>query len=264
MHRLKQPLRRIKRRVLVEFNRPSSFGKTDLVHVISKKLNLTNYLELCTHLSGNFYRDVNRSRFNTARRLMYNCPADFDDGLPIDFRIAGFDIDRAFNDLKAQADKVDICLVDGWHTYDCAIRDLTCAYDLLADGGVLVVHDCLPPTEFIASPTWHSGEWSGVNYRAYLDFVLDRTDLCYCTVDVDYGCGIIFKGYSIVAEIVFPQAREPTLAAGWFAHNNDCTAFQFFTQNRERLLRLISAKTFVHKLGHASAVGRIGSTPKAD
>ena len=250
MHRLKLPLRRIKRRVLVEFNRPSSFGKTDLVHLISKKLNLTNYLELCTHLSGNFYRDINRSRFNTARRLMYNCPADFDDGLPIDFRIAGFDIDRAFNDLKAQADKVDICLVDGWHTYDCAIRDLTCAYDLLADGGVLVVHDCLPPTEFIASPAWHPGEWSGVNYRAYLDFVLGRTDLCYCTVDVDYGCGIIFKNrIADISENIPPAASAANLAVEWLKiHDDDELAFKFFVRNHKPLLRLMSAKTFIHCL----------------
>ena len=255
MYRLKLPLRRIKRRVLVEFNRPSSFGKTDLVHVISKKLNLTNYLELCTHLSGNFYRDVNRSRFDTARRLMYNCPADFDDGLPIDFKIVGFDIDRAFNDLKAQADKVDICLVDGWHTYDCAIRDLTCAYDLLVDGGVLVVHDCLPPTEFIASPTWHSGEWSGVNYRAYLNFVLSRTDLCYCTVDVDYGCGIIFKNPSTNIIDEFFAVGDSRLIANWFSANcKEPFVFSFFKQNYIQLLCLISAKDFIGRLNRLTAI----------
>ena len=38
----------MKRRAMLEINRPTRFGKTDLVHVISKKLNLVNYLELCT------------------------------------------------------------------------------------------------------------------------------------------------------------------------------------------------------------------------
>jgi len=186
---------------------------------------------------------------------MYNCPADFDDGLPINFRIAGFDIDRAANHLKAQTDKVDICLVDGWHSYDCAIRDLICAYDLLADGGVLVVHDYLPPTEFIASPTWHSGEWSGVNYRAYLDFVLGRTDLCYCTVDVDYGCGIIFKNPSTNIIDEFFTACDSTLIANWFAANyNEPFVFSFFKQNYIQLLCLISAKDFIGRLNRLAAI----------
>lgn len=187
---------------------------------------------------------------------MYNCPDNFDDGLPIDFKIAGFDIGTAIAKLKTAADKVDICLVDGWHIYDCAIRDLTCAYDLLADGGVLVVHDCLPPNELIASPMWHPGEWCGVSYKAYLDFVLDRTDLRYCTVDVDYGCGIIFKNCSLkITEDASSSTRKSGLVAGWFAiRDNDQAAFQFFRRNHTQLLRLISARTFVRKFNRDAAV----------
>ena len=88
--------------------------------------------------------------------------------------------------------------MDGWHTYDCTIRDLTLAYDLLADGGVLVVHDCLPPTELMASPAWVPGSWCGVVYKAFLDFVLARNDLDYCTVNLDYGCGIIVKNRAVL------------------------------------------------------------------
>ena len=56
---------------------------------------------------------------------MYNCPKGFDDGLPVDFKILGSDLGDAIEKLKADPNKVDICLVDDWHTYDCAIRDLT-------------------------------------------------------------------------------------------------------------------------------------------
>jgi hypothetical protein len=157
-------LRRAKRRLLLELNLPTNFCKTDLTHLISKKLKLLNYLELCTRSTGNYYKDIDRTRFRTVRRLMYNCPANFDDGLPIDFRIPDFDISPAIKRLKVAFDRADICLVDGWHTYDCAMRDLTSAYDLLVDGGVLIVHDCLPASEQSASPTWVSGFWFGVSY----------------------------------------------------------------------------------------------------
>ena len=113
--------------------------------MLAKRFNLSHYLELCTQTTGNYFREVNHRQFNSTRRLMYNSPATFDDGLPIDFKSVDLEIDDAIEKLEKSSYKVDICLVDGWHTYACAIRDLTCAYDILADGGVLVVHDCLPP-----------------------------------------------------------------------------------------------------------------------
>jgi hypothetical protein len=93
-------------------------------------------------------------------------------------------------------------------------------------GGVLVVHDCSPMTESIASPTFAHGKWCGVSYRSYLDFVLTRDDLGYCTVDIDFGCGIIFKNRTI--DMVRP-AVEPKLVAQWFdVHNDDQLRFRFF------------------------------------
>lgn len=245
------PLRRAKRRILLELNLPTNFGKTDLVHLISKKLNLLNYLELCTRTTGNYYREIDRTCFRTARRLMYNCPADFDDGLPIDFKVPDFDISTGIRALKTAADRVDICLVDGWHTYDYAIRDLTCAYDLLVDGGVLVVHDCLPASKQSASPTWVSGFWSGVSYRAYLDFVFSRHDLDYCTVNVDHGCGVIFKKRTVnIINEFSSSAAQSKLVANWFSiHDDDKAGYNFFMRNHVALLRLVSARDFTRGLG---------------
>ena len=244
-------LRRAKRRILLELDRPTAFSKTDLIHLIAKNFKLSNYLELCTRSTGNYYKDIDRTHFRTTRRLMYNCPTNFDDSLPIDFRTPDFDISPAIKELKAVFDRVDICLVDGWHTYDCAIRDLTCAYDLLADGGVLIVHDCLPASEQIASPTWVSGLWCGVSYRAYLDFVLPRHDLDYCTVNIDHGCGVIFKKRTVNIMYDVPtSAMKSKLIADWFAvQDNDKAAYQFFMRNHTRLLRLLSARDFIRGLG---------------
>jgi hypothetical protein len=162
----------------------------------------------------------------------------------LDYKIADFDIEHALTELKLSPDKVDICLIDGFHTYDCATRDLAVAYETLADGGVLVVHDCSPRTEASASPTFVPGEWSGVSYRSYLDFVFTRDGLDYCTVDVDYGCGVIFKNRTI--DMVGPV--EPKVIAEWFdVHNDDQLAFSFFSKHRAKLLRLISGANFVRR-----------------
>lgn len=235
----------------MEFDRDCGYGKTNLIHLVSKRLGLTNYLELSTSTSGLCYWDIKHWRFSSSRRLMYNCPDDFDDGYPIDFRINNLDIGAALSQLKADANKIDICLVDGFHSYDCTIRDLKCAFELLSDGGVLVVHDCLPPSESVASPTFKPYGWAGLAYRAYLDFVLARDDLDYCTVDADWGCGIIVKNGTVSLMADAPSfVRKSKLASDWFSiHNDDKAAFKFFMQNHKQLLRLISAKTFVHRLG---------------
>jgi len=247
----RMPLRRAKRRVLLELSLPTHFGKTDLVHLIAKKFKLLNYLELCTRHTGNYYREIDQTCFRATRRLMYNCPADFDDGLPVDFRIPDFDINPAIEELKTAFGSIDICLVDGWHTYDCAIRDLTCAYDLLADGGVLIVHDCLPESEQSASQALVSGNWSGVSYRAYLDFVLSRNDLDYCTVNVDHGCGVIFKKRTVNIINDFPSvAAKSELIANWFSiHDDDKARYKYFLRNHVALLRLVSARDFTRGLG---------------
>jgi hypothetical protein len=242
--RVRYPLQRMKRRILLELDRPTAFNKTDLIHLISKRLKLRNYLELCTPTAGRRYGEIERVRFRTARRLMYNCPINFDDGLPIDYKIADFYIEDALTELKLSADKVDICLVDAFHTYDFTTRDVTYAYDLLADRGVLVVHDCSPPNEAWASPTFAPFDWSGESYRSYLDFVLARDDLDYCTVDVDYGCGIIFKNRTV--DMIAPV--EPKLVSEWFAvHDDQQLALRFFFKNRAKLLRLISGKDFIRR-----------------
>jgi len=90
----------------MEFGRPSAFGKTDLIHLVSTRLKLRNYLELCTSTTGHNYWDIMRWRFNNSRRLMYNCPDNFDDGMPIDLKIESCDIGPAISKLKMDASKL--------------------------------------------------------------------------------------------------------------------------------------------------------------
>ena len=97
--KLRLQLRGLKRRALLEINQPTKFGKVDLIHLIARRPNLVNYLELCTPTTGNYYREIKRWRFDT----MYNCSEGFDDGLPLDFKIVGFDIGDAIKTIKADS-----------------------------------------------------------------------------------------------------------------------------------------------------------------
>jgi hypothetical protein len=132
-----------------------------------------------------------------------HCAEDFDyDGLPIDYRSTTLDIDACLDQIAAEGLTFDIILVDSWHEYETSWRDLNAAFRLIGEGGILVVHDCLPPCAELAGPDFMPGEWCGVSYQAYIDFVTGRDDLAFYTVDVDYGCGVVLK-----KRAPFPLAR---------------------------------------------------------
>ena len=81
----------------------------------------------------------------------------------------------------------DIILVDGDHSHAQVHRDIMNGLRLLKPGGVLVMHDCLPPTG------QHEGsDFCGTSWRAFAK-TRELPDLeSYC-LDLDWGVGIVEK-----------------------------------------------------------------------
>ena len=206
-----------------------------------------HYLEICTSRTGYRYGELDRQLFVTWRRLMYHCPEDFADGFEIDFRSADFDIDECLQQMASDPIRPDIVLVDPWHEYETSLRDIAKAFDLIADGGTLVVHDCRPPNYAVASPHYVPGDWCGVTYKAYLDFVTGRDDLEFMTVDTDYGCGIVRKRGTNYDQPVMPK-RRLELIRRWRNIGDDfALAFRFFEENNRDLLNLVSLGDFIEQ-----------------
>ena len=227
----------------------SSLTKMEIIGHLAARHGFSRYLELCTATTGNLYDRLDRTVLTTAHRLIYNCPADFDDGLGVDFRAEGFDIDSCLSEIRIRGQRYDIILVDPFHDYACSWRDLAAAFELVEAGGFLVVHDCLPADRAMAAPEYSTGEWCGVTYKAYLDFVVSRR-LDYQTVDTDYGCGIIRKprlrDLWARARGLLASRRHRGLWQEWRAIGDDFDrAFSFLEAHKEPLLRLIGAEEFL-------------------
>lgn len=220
--------------------------KMDIIHYFAKHHGKRDYVELCTPTTGTFYNSLCRGMFHSSRRLMYQCPPVFDDGMRIDYRVEGLDIAAAVRQMAG--DRVpDICLVDGWHTYEHTLRDLATMHSLFPDGGVLVVHDLLPHAEEETAPDWIPGAWVGVAYKAFLDFVLTN-ELDYCTLDADYGCGIIVKNKRLAP--IWPVDETGTLKAEWLKVSaTEAAPYHYFMEHHEKLLRLVSVEAFVEGFG---------------
>jgi hypothetical protein len=224
---------------------PRACHKVDIVHALAERFGYRRYLEIATGTTGNFYHLIDRGRFADCRRLLYNIPANFSDGSPIDYWSPSFDISAPLAALAAENRRFDVMLVDPYHTYEASRRDLEAALTLLAPGGAIVVHDCLPPSEAIATPEFKRGSWCGVTYKAYLDFVLAHRATRYVTIDTDFGCGVVRKSAPSIPALIrrlWPRAE----IAAWRRCGDDyAAAWRCFTAHKTSLLNLIEVETFV-------------------
>ena len=100
------------------------------------------------------------------------------------------DSDSFFERTK---DTFDLIFIDGLHEEAQVDRDIANALCRVNPGGVIILHDCLPPD------TWHqrppcdylAGEnWNGTVWKSALKYFASSEWCCY-VVDCDWGCGVI-------------------------------------------------------------------------
>jgi hypothetical protein len=125
--------------------------------------------------------------------------------------------------------KFDIIFIDGLHLDFQVDKDIENSLRHLSEGGTIVLHDCNPPTKYHAaeSPVFSApanGEWNGTVYLSLIKLRLYRNDLKLVTVDTDWGVGILTRDISESLD-VFPS---------------DATTWEFFNENRQEILDLIS------------------------
>lgn len=92
-------------------------------------------------------------------------------------------------------DKFDIFFCDGLHHSQQVETDLNNMLSCMNDGGIIVMHDCLPTNEFMQLiPLTTQCEWTGDCWKAFVKLRQTRDDLFMATVNCDWGCGIIKVG----------------------------------------------------------------------
>lgn len=212
--------------------------KYQIASTLGHLFGLRSYLEMATHTTGNEYKHVDTKQFSDCTRLMYYCPENWSDNMPITYRTAEGS-SRAPGSMIGDK-KFDLVLVDTWHEYDNAVEDIDLALSLIVPGGLVLVHDCSPFDAYQALPE-HPGPaprgtctqlWSGVTYAAYLDKVLNDPTLDYITFDTDYGCGLISKDHTFSGER--PSEELKTLWRNRTSENQ----YELFNKHRAELLRL--------------------------
>ncbi len=123
----------------------------------------------------------------------------------------------------------DLIFVDGLHRAPQVIKDVHNAMRHLKPGGVIVCHDCNPPTEESASIVSKGTTWCGDVWEGWLE-LRRQLDAEMYVVDTDLGCGVIRpdrKGNKLNRPL--PKVWDD------------------FAKNRSTLLNLITVEQFVER-----------------
>jgi len=131
----------------------------------------------------------------------------------------------------------DVVFIDGLHEYRQALKDVENTLKHLKKNGVIVMHDCSPPSaaaattsksyEHVASlhlPGWE-GTWCGDVWKAICHLRSERRDLRIFVLDCDYGLGVITRGNpENILDLIESDINEMT--------------YEEFSQQRKELLNL--------------------------
>lgn len=228
----------------------AEWRKSDLANYLIGACGYRNYLEVCTIGNESRFSEIDRSRLSRCDRLLYRCADSFTDGFDITFRSPDDRIDACMSEIGSRGIAYDIALVDSRHEYALSYRDIAETMKILRPGGTLIVHDCIPIDERSASPHEVASPWTGVTYKAFVDFVMADPQYPYAVVESDCGCGVIRKadasGFAILESAAARFHSHEAVLRSWQAVGEDYhRAYRLFAEHRKLLANPVSVRAFL-------------------
>lgn len=111
--------------------------------------------------------------------------------------------------FKDNKELFDIIFIDGLHHSEQGYKDLENSLICLNRGGTIVMHDCLPTSKRMQEiPLQEQNEWTGDIWKAFVKARCEMEDVEMCTVNCDWGCGIIREGEQKLLDIEIPLNYE--------------------------------------------------------
>lgn len=204
-------------------------NRWDVINKFIKERGYTSYLEIGYYKGWSFDQvncknkiavDPNPSKFPEQEEIQYGRTI-------LNLKKTGIEkLVKSTSDefFKKNKDKFDIVFIDGLHESKQVQKDILNSLAILNEGGVILLHDCNPPTE-AHTLNGVDGCWNGDVYKAIMTFKF-LNPLIY-TIDTDWGIGVIEKfdleDIDIVSEL------------DW----------EYFETNRKESIGLISLEQFI-------------------
>lgn len=210
--------------------------KTDIINYLITTNGYTSYLEIGLDTGVEY------------RRINCELKESVDPFKPEDHCVPGYDIiidgdipehikelltyRMTSDEFFEQNEKTyDIILIDGLHEQQQVARDIINGLKILNDGGMLVLHDCLPGNEIMQRVPRESDGWNGDVWKGVAELI--KQGLVINVVDTDWGVGLIRKSDNEDIEFTQPEISELT--------------WDDFVNNRNALMHVISESDFFVK-----------------
>jgi hypothetical protein len=205
----------------------------DLINKLIKENNFKNYLEIGVCDPRTCFDIIECENKDSV-----DPGIEFEEN-PVDYKMTS---DEFFDwlDNNNPNRKYDVIFIDGLHLSWQVKNDIENSLRYLSDNGYIILHDCNPPDIFHSRENYATtdhgscmpGEfifnWNGTVWKALYDVRTNRKDLHCCTIDTDWGLGVIRKNLNNNTELI--------------PHHNYFYEYNKMQLNRNKDLGLISVE----------------------
>ena len=94
--------------------------------------------------------------------------------------------------FKENKKTFDFIFIDNLHHYKQVKKDIINSLKVLNDGGVILMHDCMPKDYYYQAVPRCQFEWNGDTWKAFLEIRTNENVDVYCCY-ADQGIGVILK-----------------------------------------------------------------------
>lgn len=202
--------------------------RTEILNKLASTVNAETYLEI-----GVREHSINFDRINIKHKVGVDPCHEIFDREPT-FKLTSDDF------FDKNTETFDIIFIDGLHESEQVERDINNSLLVLNQGGYIICHDINPTKEYrqftLDNPKRREfvkktkdTAWNGDCWKAFVKLRKERNDITMCTVDTDFGCGIISFGRQELLDI-----KEEDIN------------YQNLDKKRKEWLNLISVDEFLH------------------
>lgn len=170
-------------------------SRTDIINYLIRFIDAKNYLEI-----GVRNPDDNFNKIKCLDKFSVDPGVEFKSN-PVDFRLTSDVFFEYYNENKLSFSKdykFDIIFIDGLHLAEQVNRDIKNSLNILSENGLIVLHDCNPPTNYHAREDYSDkmtpakGYWNGTTWKAFYANRFNEKNYSI-TFDSDWGVGVISK-----------------------------------------------------------------------
>jgi hypothetical protein len=162
--------------------------RTEIINALIDRRSYSSYLEI-----GVRNPDDNFNRIPACKKVSVDPGIEFQ-GNPVSYALTS-DVFFEFWFTNHPGETFDVIFIDGLHRAEQCWRDIENASSILAEGGVIVVHDVLPPSPAFARENFERDLladtfWNGTTWKAFHRY---QWEGCWESriVDSDWGVGLI-------------------------------------------------------------------------